>query len=60
MLQKICDFYTQALASGALPAAALDAAVARTLTMRFRLGEFDPPARVPYLVVVCLRFVRLL
>ena len=42
------DGAVDAVGSGALPIAALDAAVVRTLTMRFRLGEFDPPASVPY------------
>ena len=37
-----------ALASGALPAAALDAAVSHQLRVRFRLGEFDAAAGQPY------------
>jgi len=36
----------QAVSSGALPRSALNKAVARSLAMRFRLGEFDE--RVPY------------
>ena len=37
-----------AVESGALPLADLDSAVERSLAMRFRLGEFDPPSYVPY------------
>ena len=32
-----------AISSGLLPVHALNTAVGRSLTMRFRLGEFDPP-----------------
>ena len=37
-----------AVSSGALPIPALDLAVRRSFTMRFRLGEFDAPHKVPY------------
>ena len=56
-LQAGCDMdcgntYTSgassALDSGALPMAALDTAVVHSMTMRFRLGEFDPPQTVLY------------
>lgn len=38
------DGLTDALAQGMLTMAQLDAALTRTLTVRFRLGLFDPPA----------------
>ena len=37
-----------ALARGLLSEADVDAAAARVLSIRFRLGEFDPPERNPY------------
>ena len=37
-----------AVAAGAVSAADIDTAVARLLRVRFRLGEFDPPAAQPY------------
>lgn len=37
-----------ALASGRVTQARIDEAVTRGLRVRFRLGEFDPPERVPY------------
>ncbi len=37
-----------ALKSGKLSEATLDRALTADLTIRFRLGMFDPPARVPY------------
>jgi beta-glucosidase len=37
-----------AVHQGVLPEATLDTAVTRTLTARFRLGLFDPPAMVPW------------
>jgi beta-glucosidase len=37
-----------AVRTGLLPESALDTAVRRLLTARFRLGMFDPPARVPW------------
>jgi len=39
---------TTALQSGLLTESDIDRAVRRLLTVRFRLGEFDPPERVPY------------
>ncbi len=39
---------SEALATNLLTEAELDIAVTRALTARFRLGCFDPPARVPY------------
>jgi beta-glucosidase len=51
-----CDFSDRefqdnipaAVRSGKLPLARLDDALTRVLRIRFRLGEFDPFARVPY------------
>ncbi len=37
-----------AVKQGVLPESAVDTAVIRTLTARFRLGMFDPPALVPW------------
>lgn len=37
-----------AVHQGVLPEAAIDTAVTRTLTARFRLGMFDPPTMVPW------------
>ena len=37
-----------AVAAGAVTAGDIDGAVARLLRVRFRLGEFDPPAAQPY------------
>lgn len=38
----------QAVKQGLLPEAQIDRALARSLTLRFRLGMFDPPERVPW------------
>ena len=51
-----CDFSDKefetyipaALRAGKLTAVRLDDAVSRVLRVRMRLGEFDPPSRVPY------------
>ena len=40
-----------AFSSGLLTRAQVDAALRGNFRMRFRLGEFDPPARVPYSTV---------
>jgi len=37
-----------AVHQGILPETVIDTAVTRTLTARFRLGMFDPPAKVPW------------
>ncbi|HEY2119793.1 MAG TPA: glycoside hydrolase family 3 C-terminal domain-containing protein [Candidatus Acidoferrum sp.] len=37
-----------AVKQGVLPVSAIDTAVTRTLTARFRLGMFDPPSMVPW------------
>ena len=37
-----------AVKQGILPESAIDTAVTRTLTARFKLGMFDPPNRVPW------------
>jgi beta-glucosidase len=42
------DRLTQALARGLISESDIDTAVRRILTLRFRLGEFDPPGRNPY------------
>jgi beta-glucosidase len=41
----------QAFTDGKLTTADMDAALRGDLRMRFRLGEFDPPAQVPYSTV---------
>ncbi len=41
----------RAFSSGKLTRAAVDAALRGNFRVRFRLGEFDPPARVPYSTV---------
>jgi beta-glucosidase len=41
----------EALARGLLDEADLDRAVRRTLSIRFRLGELDPPERCPYAAI---------
>lgn len=38
----------QAVQQGLISEAEIDSAVVRLFTARFRLGEFDPPERVPY------------
>lgn len=38
----------EAIARGLITEADIDRAVARILTVRFRVGEFDPPSRNPY------------
>ena len=51
-----CDFSDKefrlyipaAIADGTLSEARLDEAVTRVLRVRFQLGEFDPPSRVPF------------
>jgi beta-glucosidase len=47
-----------ALSGGWMAEADLDAAISRTLSIRFRLGEFDPPKRNPHAAIpadaVCL------
>jgi beta-glucosidase len=42
------DAALNAVHQGVLPESVLDTAVTRTLTARFRLGLFDPPALVPW------------
>jgi len=42
---------TQAVAQGLVTTAQVDTALARLLRARFRLGMFDPPARVPYAAI---------
>ena len=42
------DAALNAVRQGTLPESVLDTAVIRTLTARFRLGMFDPPALVPW------------
>jgi beta-glucosidase len=42
---------TEALRAGLLTEADIDTAVARILTIRFRLGEFDPPEQNPYAAI---------
>jgi beta-glucosidase len=46
--KEFMDFIPVAVRKGLLPEARLNDALARVLRARFRLGEFDPPARVPY------------
>ena len=41
-------YLAEAVNEGLVPQAALDQAVTRILTARFKLGMFDPPERVPY------------
>lgn len=43
-----CQALGRMLQSGLLSEKEIDAAVARTLTVRFRLGLFDPPSVVPF------------
>lgn len=40
--------YVDAMAKGYLPESAVDTALVRLFTARFRLGMFDPPSMVPY------------
>lgn len=42
------DHLDEAIARGLISEADIDRSLARTLTTRFRLGMFDPPAEVPY------------
>ncbi|NYI96254.1 glycoside hydrolase family 3 C-terminal domain-containing protein [Streptomonospora nanhaiensis] len=42
------DAVTEALEQGLITEADVDRAVGRSLSVRFRLGEFDPPERNPY------------
>ncbi len=42
------EFLKPALAEGLLEVKDIDTALARVLSARFRLGEFDPPEMVPY------------
>ncbi|MGX7675166.1 glycoside hydrolase family 3 C-terminal domain-containing protein [Plantactinospora sp. DSM 117369] len=42
---------TEALRRGLLDESDLDTAVRRILTLRFRLGDFDPPERNPYTAI---------
>jgi beta-glucosidase len=44
-------FLTEALARGLIDEAHVDAAVRHILSVRFRLGEFDPPERNPFAAV---------
>ena len=46
--REFATYAPAAVRDGLLPEARLDDAVTRLLRVRFRLGEFDPPARVPY------------
>lgn len=50
--QDCGSFYSDvggsAVAKGILPVATVDRALARIFSMRFKLGEFDPAADVPY------------
>lgn len=46
--KEFMDFIPKAVKEGILPIARLDDAVYRVMRDRFRLGEFDPPAMVPY------------
>ena len=39
---------TKAVQEGLLPESAIDTAVKRLFTARFRLGMFDPPSKIPY------------
>ncbi|MDR7278086.1 glycoside hydrolase family 3 C-terminal domain-containing protein [Catenuloplanes atrovinosus] len=44
-------FLTEALDRGLIDESHVDAAVRRILSVRFRLGEFDPPERNPYAAI---------
>ncbi len=46
--KEFMEYIPAAVRKGLLPVARLDDALFRVLTERFRLGEFDPPAMVPY------------
>ncbi len=46
--KEFMDNIPDAVRQGLLPEARLDDAVSRVLTVRFRLGDFDPPELVPY------------
>ena len=46
--REFATYLPAAVRQGLLPEAKLDEALARVLRARFRLGEFDPPSRVPY------------
>jgi len=55
--KEFMEYIPAAVHEGKLTEGRLNDAVARVLTVRFRLGEFDPPERVPYrkipMSVVC-------
>jgi beta-glucosidase len=55
--KEFMEFIPQAVRAGQISEARLDEALARVLRVRFQLGEFDPPDRVPYrkipMSVVC-------
>jgi beta-glucosidase len=51
MLSGDATAMQQAYTDGKLTTADMDAALAGNFRMRFRLGEFDPPAMVPYSTV---------
>jgi beta-glucosidase len=46
--KEFMDYIPAAVRKGLLPEARLNDAVYRVMRDRFRLGEFDPPAMVPY------------
>jgi len=52
-LSCICtyDHLGEAIDRGLITEADIDRSLARTLTTRFKLGMFDPPARVPYAAI---------
>jgi beta-glucosidase len=45
---KTYEALAEALAKGAVAEKDIDSALRRLLLLRFRLGQFDPPERVPY------------
>jgi beta-glucosidase len=55
--KEFMEFVPEAVHEGQISEARLDEALARVLLVRFQLGEFDPPDRVPYrkipMSVVC-------
>src|ERR1700690_3004173 len=51
MLSGNATAMQQAYTDGKLTKADMDAALRGNFRMRFRLGEFDPPAQVPYSTV---------
>jgi len=46
--KEFMDYIPAAVRKGLLPESRLNDALVRVLRARFRLGEFDPPAMVPY------------